>query len=243
MDSAAQWALIGSTALLGLGGSVHCAAMCGAACAAVTPSTGGAGRLVPFHLGRLAGYAAGGVVAAGGVQWLGWASATAPVLRPVWALLHAAALAYGLWLLVTARQPAFLARWGRRPAVAGGGGLQAAPAAGPGSWQVVRTPWTSAAVGTAWVAWPCGLLQSALLVAALADGPATGGLAMAVFAMASSFGLLAGPQLARWAGRRGGAPNPLRDQALRIAGLLVVLASGWALGHDLFRRVAAYCLG
>ena len=38
----------------------------------------------------------------------------------------------------------------------------------------IPSPWL------AWAAWPCGLLQSALLLAALASGPAQGAAVMAV---------------------------------------------------------------
>jgi sulfite exporter TauE/SafE len=261
MDAAAQWALVGSAAMLGLGGAVHCAAMCGPACAVVAMPSKGWLRAMPFYLGRVAGYALGGAIASGGFQWLAWASSSAPVLRPLWGLLHAAALAYGLWLLLTGRQPAFLASWGRQPVVAGGRGLQPAGAlaraggsaavsgGGGGGWQVMQTPWSQAAAGTAWVAWPCGLLQSALLVAAMADNPATAATAMAVFAVMSTPGLHAGPGLAQWLLRRAGGSaagpgiRPIRDHALRLAGLFLVMASAWALGHDLFRRAAELCFG
>lgn len=259
MDATAHWALIGSATLLGLGGAVHCAAMCGPACAALAPKSAATTRAVPFHIGRVAGYAAGGALAAGGVQWLGWASASAPILRPFWALLHAAALAYGLWLLLTGRQPSFLAAWGRRPAATAGRLSAAAPGRGP--WQAMQTPWTQVAAGTAWVAWPCGLLQSALLVAALADGPAAGALTMTCFAMASSLGLQAGPQLAqialRWRARSSGQAGPvagsvsgsgaavlaMRDNALRLGGAFLLAASAWALGQDLWHRAVALCFG
>jgi sulfite exporter TauE/SafE len=261
MDTAAQWALVGSAAMLGLGGAVHCAAMCGPACAVVASPSRGWFKAMPLYLGRAAGYALGGAIASGGFQWLAWASSSAPVLRPLWGLLHAAALAYGLWLLLTGRQPAFLASWGRQPLVARGGGLRTAgalagaggstpvSAGSGGGWQVMQTPWSQAAAGTAWVAWPCGLLQSALLVAAMADNPVTAALAMAVFALISTPGLHAGPGLAQWLRRRAGGSSagsgigPWRDHALRLAGLCLLLASSWALGHDLFRRAAERCFG
>ena len=59
-------------------------------------------------------------------------------------------------------------------------------------WQVEAAPARSAGLGLAWVAWPCGLLQSALRVAALANTPASGALVMAGFAGASAAGLLLG---------------------------------------------------
>jgi hypothetical protein len=84
-------------------------------------------------------------------------------------------------------------------------------------------------------------------------------MAMACFAWVSSIGLHAGPQLARLVGRiasrgstaggRGvdpmgrGQALVLRDNALRLAGVFLLMASAWALGHDIFRRAVAWCLG
>lgn len=47
--------------------------------------------------------------------------------------------------------------------------------------------------GALWTFMPCGLLFSALLVAALSGGPLEGALSMALFAAGSSLGLMAGP--------------------------------------------------
>ena len=93
--------------------------------------------------------------------------------------------------------------------------------------------------GGLWFAWPCGLLQSALLLAALANTATGGALAMAAFAVASSAGLLLAPVLWRRLGRSG-ARNA-EQWALRGAGLLIVAMSGWALTQGLWHRVADYC--
>jgi sulfite exporter TauE/SafE len=145
-------------------------------------------------------------------------------------MLHAAALALGIWLLVTGRQPAFMTRLGNRS--------RQAASAGPAGWQVMQTPWTAAAAGSAWVAWPCGLLQSALIVAALANTPQAGGAAMAAFAMASAGGLQAAPWLARRMSQSGPASIAW---AVRLAGAALALGSAWALGHDVWGRVLDYC--
>jgi len=225
-------ALVFSAFLLGLAGTPHCAAMCGAPCAAVVGADDarGRGRAVSFHLARVASYALAGGLLAGGVGILGLAGSAAPVVRPLWALLHMAALALGLWLLITGRQPAFMTRLGRTRA--------ATPAAAGGGWQVVQTPWTSAAAGAAWVAWPCGLLQSAFVVAALGNTAASGAAIMAAFALASAGGLQAAPWLA---GRLSGLSGSSVTLAVRLAGLALAGGSGWALGHDLWGRVSAYC--
>ena len=86
--------------------------------------------------------------------------------------MQLAALGLGLWLLVTGRQPV-LERLGRAI-------LPHRPTAG----KRMRGPAEAALAGGLWFAWPCGLLQSALLVAALANGPAAGA-AMAGFTASS----------------------------------------------------------
>jgi sulfite exporter TauE/SafE len=103
----------------------------------------------------------------------------------------------------------------------------------------MRGPARSAALGGAWVLLPCGLLQSALLVAALASDAVGGALVMAVFALASSLGLLIVG--AAWQ-RAIATPAALR-WAVRLAGVMLAAASAWALGHGLWLRIAAYCFG
>lgn len=221
-------ALVASATLLGLAGAPHCTAMCSAPCAAVV-GTGLHSQLV-FHVARLVGYAAVGAVAASSVGALaGWSQVT-PALRPLWVMLHSAALVLGLWLLVTARQPAWMSRLGRSPE----------PSAAAGGWRTVQGPRRAALGGALWVAWPCGLLQSALLVAALGSSASTGAAAMAGFALASAPGLVFGP----WAWRRflGGGQAPARERLVtRLAGALLAAMAGWALGHGVWRQVAAFC--
>ena len=222
-----EFSLIVSATLLGLAGAPHCTAMCSAPCAA---ATGGArGNSAVFHLARVAGYATGGALAAASVAVLAGWSQFSPALRPLWVLLHVAALALGLWLLIRARQPAWMSRVGAVPS--------AAPAAG---WQRVRGPGRAALAGGLWVAWPCGLLQSALLVAALGSSAATGALAMGGFALASAPGLLLGP----WAWKKllPADHAAARERlAVRAAGALLVAASLWALGHGMWQQIAAFC--
>ena len=278
-------ALITSAAVLGLAGTPHCAAMCAAPCAAATAGQGRAGVLA-FHLARVASYTVVGTVAASSVETLAAWSQMAPALRPLWTLLHAAAFVLGLWLLRYGRQPAWMGRWGRLPAVvvngaaasadaavhplvfraAGSGALAASPGSGAayasantveiaavntgpnarsGSSRAAtlsraRSPWAAFAAGALWAAWPCGLLQSALLVAALTGGAASGAAAMALFAVVSSLGLL----LAPWAWRRwlSGANAAARERGLaRLGGGLLAAASGWSLTHDLWHRAAVWC--
>jgi len=230
-------ALLLSAVLMGLAGTPHCLAMCGAAC---TAATGGRARgLLPFHLGRLLAYSAAGAVAAASVGSLAALGQAVAALRPLWTAVHIAALGLGLYLLWQGRQPAWMERLGR----ARGRTVEHRPGE---RWQAVRGPARSAGLGLAWVAWPCGLLQSALLVAALANSPGAGALVMAGFAAASAAGLVAGPALWwRLAGRAGGGAGGgalSATTAVRWAGAALAAASAWALGHGLWMRVAAWCL-
>jgi sulfite exporter TauE/SafE len=105
---------------------------------------------------------------------------------------------------------------------------------------VWRTPLRAAAAGSLWVAWPCGLLQSALLVASMTQTPWAGATAMAAFAVASAGGLLAAPAL--WRLLKGRADAPLLERRLaRAAGALLAVAALFALGKDIWYPIAAYC--
>ncbi len=216
---------------MGVAASPHCAAMCGAPCAALT--SGCSRNAAGFHFGRLLGYMAGGAVAASSVALLGAWSQAAPALRPLWTLLHLAVLALGVWWLATGRQPDWMKRGGAVP------------------MRVVRPrsrPLRSGLAGLAWVAWPCGALQGALLLSALASSAPGGALVMAGFAIGSMPGLALAPWAwARWQQVRGSAASPARLATLatlgfRVAGGGLVLASGWALTHGLWQRFAAWCL-
>ncbi len=259
-----------SALLLGLAGGPHCLAMCGGACSAVAMRCG-AGRpmqaLAAWQLGRLLAYAAAGAVVASSVTAFGQWGRELAWLRPWWAMLHLAALALGLWMVWKGRAPMWMAGSLRLPAwtqrspearpLAAGPSLALLRASGvagavtlPGGptakgEQPVR--WARAgATGLVWVALPCGLLQSALVVAALGNHAAEGALVMASFAVGSGVSLWIGPRLwtaltgaARlggWAGRLG----PV--QAVRLAGALLAGASGWAIAHHLIGPVIeAFC--
>jgi sulfite exporter TauE/SafE len=224
-----------SAALMGLAGTPHCLAMCGVACTAA-----GAGTSATFQLGRLAGYAAAGALAASGVQLLAQLGAASALLRPLWALVHVAALLLGLALLWRGRQPAWLENLGQDTSRQ----LGAPVAALHGGGVALAGPTRAGVIGLAWVAWPCGLLQSALLVAALASGPVQGGAVMASFALTSGAGLALGPWLLGRIGR--GGRDGRRGQggmalAVRLGGLGLATASGWALGRDLWPQIVALC--
>jgi hypothetical protein len=179
-----------------------------------------------FLMARAASYAVAGALVAAGVGLAAAAGTAAPLLRPVWLLLHVGALALGLWLALTGRQPGWMTRL---------------PVSRPGRWQAVRTPWTAAAAGSTWAAWPCGLLQSALVMAGLANGATGGAMTMASFAIASMGGLVLGPlALQRLPA---GVSDRVSHWAVRLAGLALAGGSAWAMGHGLWRKVLDYCFG
>ena len=228
-------ALLLSAVLMGLAGTPHCLAMCGAACTAAAGG-GSVRHLLCFHVGRLLAYSAAGAVAAASVGSLAALGQAVSALRPLWTLVHMAALALGLYLLWQGRQPAWMERLGRTRA-------QTVPHRAGERWQAIKRPARSAGLGLAWVAWPCGLLQSALLVASLANTAWAGGLVMAGFATASAAGLVLGPTLWwRLTGGRAGVAALSGATPVRWAGAALAAASAWALGHGLWMRVAAWCL-
>jgi sulfite exporter TauE/SafE len=206
--------------LMGLAGGPHCAAMCGAACGGITRAgaAGSARALWSFQLGRLAGYALAGAAAAAAVEAFAWLTTQTAVLRPAWTFFHVAVLAWGLMLVVWARQPMWVSAAGRsawtrvRPLVSARGGVFVA--------------------GALWAFMPCGLLYSALLVASLSGGPLQGALAMALFAAGSGVSLAAAPLL--FARLR-------QDAGARVAGVLLTAVAVWALWSDALHRVAIWC--
>jgi hypothetical protein len=204
-------ALIASATLMGLGGAPHCALMCSAPCALAAPGAPAQARLL---IGRLLSYTAAGALAAASAQALAQMSGGAAVLRPVWALLQAALLLLGLSLLVRGRAPGWL---------------------GAVRWQ--PKPRQAFATGLAWAVMPCGLLHAALLLSALSTSPLSGALAMAGFATTSTLGLVIAPALRSRLPRRVGDATP----ALRLAGLGLAAASGWALAHGVWERVLLAC--
>jgi sulfite exporter TauE/SafE len=241
-----DFALVVTALMLGLAGTPHCAAMCGAACVAATRG-GARATQAGFHLSRVAGYALAGAVAASSVGVLSALGQLSPALRPLWTLAHLAALALGLWLLWQGRQPEWVESLGRgaaraAPDAQGWQGMSAPRRAGMGPSLRVRMgpSLRSGLAGALWVAWPCGLLQSALVVAALANSALGGAAVMAVFGVTTAAGLTLGPWL--WM-RLGGAGTAVLAGAwaTRAAGALLAGASAWALGHDLVPRVIAYC--
>lgn len=239
-------ALLATALLMGLAGGPHCAAMCGAAFAGIARQGGtgpGATRaMLALQLGRLASYSVAGALVAASVGWLIDLGQAAPVLKPLWTMLHVAAVGLGLWLLLKGRAPLWLAGAGRRSARL----MEARPLR-----FVARVPASAraGAIGACWAAMPCGLLQSALVVAALASGPGQGAGVMAFFALGSAVSLWLAPwlwlrlQAGGGVAKGGGAAAARGTLAVRLAGVLLVVASSFALVHGLRAAIdQALCL-
>ena len=221
---------LGATALLmGLVGGPHCVAMCGAACAGIGQAAGARknSAILGFQLGRILGYSALGALASASMQGLGWLTVQSVALRPVWTMFHVAALLLGLALLWRAQQPVWLELAGRR------------------IWTRVKALGTGAApvvLGSLWALLPCGLLYSALLVAAMAGGPVDGAFVMAAFALGTSVTMTAAPWL--WLKLRGNsvAAGGNGSWGVRLAGLALAASSAWALWMGLVHNSAPWCV-
>ncbi len=230
-----QTSLAATALLMGLVGGPHCLAMCGAACAGLGQAAGrqrSNRALLAFQAGRIAGYSALGALAAASVQGFGWVSAQSAALRPLWSMFHVAALALGLVLLWQARQPVWLDQgarrvWGRARAL----GLGLGDRLGNGAPLVL---------GLLWSLLPCGLLYSALLVAALANSMAAGAGVMALFATGTAITMTAGPWL--WLRLRRQDLRATSGQwGVRLAGAALAASSAWALWMALAHDVAPWC--
>ncbi|MDO5624272.1 MAG: sulfite exporter TauE/SafE family protein [Pseudomonadota bacterium] len=222
-----QTSLLMTAFVMGLAGGPHCIAMCGAACAGIGQAAAprSTQAIAIFQAGRMAGYAALGALAAATMQGLGWLTVHSAALRPVWSMVHVAAVVLGLMLLIQARQPVWLENGARRV------------------WARVRSATQRAGLmaplglGVAWALLPCGLLYSAVMVAALAGSVPGGAAVMAVFALGSGLSLLVGPWLLLRLGSNG------RGQwGMRLAGLALLLTAGWGLWMGLAHDQAPWCM-
>ena len=223
--------LLITAALMGWAGGPHCLAMCGAPCAAMAQAGGAraGATLAWFQCGRLCGYALLGAAAASLMQGLGWLTVYSAALRPVWSFFHAFALVLGLWLIWRAEMPAW------------------AQALGRATWQQIQrraqrlgSPHMGAPLimGLLWALLPCGLLYSALVVAALAAQPWQGALVMAVFAICSGLVLA----LAPWAMVRWGRSIRIPGVGMRLAGAALSVSAGSALYLGLVHNQAPWCV-
>lgn len=234
--------------IMGLAGGPHCLAMCSAPCGALVgqgagcaaagdtsgatsqpvqwfPQSGMPRRLAAFHLGRLAGYASAGALAALAMDSLAWLTQQTMALSPVWTLMHVAVMAWGLMMMVQARQPVWVERAGRT------------------AWRrvqpLVRAPGGLWVAGGLWALMPCGLLYSALLVAALSGSALQGAATMVFFGVGSGLWLVGGPWL--WSRLRSRINAVRASWGTRLAGALLFGVAGWALWMDLVYKPSLWC--
>ncbi|WP_368414641.1 sulfite exporter TauE/SafE family protein [Falsiroseomonas sp.] len=222
--------------LAGLAGGVtHCAGMCApfvlAQAGALADRSAGGGMvarlsgaaLLPYHLGRMLGYATLGALAGGtaglvtqlsGLRWL------------------LAALLLGAALLMAAQAAGLLperwrpARLPRLPALSGPGGRLSALVgwllAAPGGWRGVG-------LGLALSALPCGLLYAALAGAAATGSALAGAIAMAAFVAGTIPALVGVALMGRLFLRRAGAGLRLAGAALFALNAAVLAGMAWRL--------------
>ena len=221
------WSLAATAVLMGLAGGPHCIAMCGAACAGIGQAGAPRGTLAIgwFQVGRLTGYTLLGALAAASMQGLGWLTVQSAALRPLWTMVHVAAVLLGLLLLMQGRQPVWLETGARRV------------------WGKVRSATQSMGMaaplglGVAWALLPCGLLYSAVMVAALAGSVPGGAAVMALFGLGSALWLWVAPWLLLRLGGKGRGV-----WGMRLAGLALLLTAGWGLWMGLVHEQAPWCV-
>ena len=181
--------------------------------------------MLGFQSGRILGYAALGALAAASMQGLGWLTVQSAALRPVWTLFHVATMVLGLLLLWQAQQPVWLEQAGRK------------------IWSLARSlafgrgRGAPLVIGALWAFLPCGLLYSALLVAALTGSAIEGALVMALFALGTGVSMTAGA----WLWLRLGGPGS-GDWGVRLAGLALAVSSAWALWMAFAHNAAPWCM-
>lgn len=228
---------------MGLMGGPHCLAMCAAPChvvvqghqkavqilRAVPPAKGPAPQwgasVMLFHTGRMMGYGALGALAALAMEQVAWFADRTSPMHSIWLLMHLIILAWGMLMLLQGRQPAWLERAGRTV----WGKVQ----------PLLQRKCGVLLVGAGWALMPCGLLYSAILVAALSGAPWMGAVSMAAFAVGGALWLVAAPYGWKWIS---GKVAQLRAEwGVRAGGAMLVLVSVWALWMDLIYKPALWC--
>jgi len=205
----------------GLFGSLHCVGMCGGIVAAMGQA--GAGRVeggraiateaVPYHVGRIASYALmGAAVGALGAAF-SWSVGTRMALRVAAGLLLIAAGAYvaGWWFGLGQLERWLSPVWRRISPLT----RRLLPA---------ETVGRRLALGALWGWLPCGLVYSALVLAAAGGHALTGALTMAAFGLGTAPSLLAVGAFGRVLG-----DFSRRVSVRRGAGLALCLFGLWTI--------------
>ena len=212
-----------STFFMGMMGGPHCIAMCGAPCAVI--STQGSRQIWQFHLGRILGYGILGGVAAYSVNNLAWLSNQTMSIHPLWTFFHGIIFVWGFVMLLYAKQPQWIDHIGES------------------SWNTIqklsKTLRSNFLLGMLWSFMPCGLLYSALLVAALTLNILNGTISMMFFAAGTSISLIVSPII--WLKIKNGKLWLNETQGMRIAGMLLMIAASWAIWMDLIHPMKLWC--
>jgi sulfite exporter TauE/SafE len=211
--------ILASALVLGFAGSIHCVGMCGGIAGALAQMPprrspiGAALRSLLHSAGRLASYATAGAIAGafGGVF-----AVSARALFPIRLLLGVAIVAIGVQIGLGGRVAPLLER----------AGMALWHLAAPLTRRIGRPDhaWQVFAMGVVWGWLPCGLVYSALLIAAASGEPATGALAMAAFGVGTLPAVLAASGLGAALARIGGAASVRRS-----AGGLLVTFGLWSI--------------
>lgn len=231
-------AVAGALFLAGLaGGFTHCAGMCAPFVLAQAGAAAGRGEgvlarlsgaaLLPYHLGRMLGYATLGALAGGMARLVTEASGPRWLLA---ALLLAAALLMAAQ--ATARLPE---RW--RPARLLHLPALPLPGARLGALvgRLVDAPgravsgWRAVGLGLALSALPCGLLYAALAGAAATGSALAGAIAMAAFVAGTVPALVGVALMGRLFLRRAGPGLRLAGAGLFALNSLVLAGMAWRL--------------
>jgi sulfite exporter TauE/SafE len=140
-------------------------------------------------------------------------------------MFHVATMVLGLLLLWNAQQPVWMEQVGKKVWF------------GARSLALGRGKGTLLVLGAVWAFLPCGLLYSALLVAALTGHVLDGAIVMALFAFGTSISMMLGSWL--WLRLKG---NQTGDWGVRLAGLALAASSVWALWMAYAHDVAPWCV-
>jgi uncharacterized protein len=229
--------LLLTSALMGFAGATHCAGMCAGACNAVSracvPTAPGRASWA-LLTGRLVAYTLAGLFVGAAVESLRWLVDATVWLRPVWTMAQVVLVGLGLWLLISGDLPPSLVAWTQRL-----GQPRTAT-----DLQKVHLPGElkAASLGLLWPLLPCGLLHAALALAALGSTPLEAAQIMAMFALTSSTGLLAGAALWRFLPGRPGKALAQSRLAVRMAGAGIAALSLWPLARQVWAPLqAAWC--
>lgn len=260
--------LLIAAVLMGVVGVPHCLIMCGVPCS-MTANACASGRrsqrdvAAALQLGRMAGYAMVGALAASMVSFAHLLAGHVTALRPLWVLAQVAILFLGLALLATGRMPDWLQtvhvplhKLSSRLSVGRMGKLP----------ELLR----AAIVGACWAALPCAQLYAAVVLASMANDAIIGAAVMVAYAVPSGVVMWLGSQwLISLLGRQ--APATLipitsvvyvaRDRqprsllkrkrevdrladaswVVRLTGAILALSAGLMLAHSSNRLIQTFC--